>query len=238
MFVRRGPALGLLLALFFAVRPAPARAEFALGLEAVTDVPLDVAARVWIELPLRIRLSASVGWMPGLYAGGYDAIAKAVKGYNDETGQLVQTGIKDSMVGRAHAGWHPWGKHGLYIDAGYSFATFGKGLSLTTTLENAFKGQPPPTDPNSGMGYDTSAVVHMVDLEVGWQWKVVMGFTIRLAAGLSWAVATTTSLRPAFDPKDPTATETYSTSVSKYLEGTYTNMIMPTATLALGWKLF
>lgn len=238
MSVRRGSALGLLFALLFTLRAAPARAEFAIGLEAVTDVPLDVAARVWLELPLRIRLSASLGWMPEFYAGGYNAIAQSFKGYNNETATLVQNGISNSMIGRAHIGWHPWGNHGLYIDAGYSFASFGKGLSLDTTIANAFKGQPPPTEPNGMQNYDTSAVIHMVDLELGWQWKVVMGFTIRLAVGVSWAVATTTSLKPAFMPQDSTATNTYSSSVSDYLAGNYKNMLLPTASLALGWKIF
>lgn len=238
MIVRRGAALGLLLGLLLTVPAAPARAEFAIGLEAVTDVPLDVAARVWLELPLRIRLSASLGWMPEFYAGGYNAIAQSLKGYDASTGTLVQNGISNSMVGRGHIGWHPWGSHGLYIDAGYSIATFGKGLALDTTLANAFKGQPPPTESSNVNGYDASTVMHMVDLEVGWQWKVVMGFTIRLAAGVSWAVATTTSLKPAFDPKDPTATSSYSSSVSDYLNGKYQNMILPTASLALGWKIF
>lgn len=44
--------------------PLPARAEtgsIQVGVEALTDFPIQVGGKVWVDLPYRVRLSTSLG---------------------------------------------------------------------------------------------------------------------------------------------------------------------------------
>src|SRR6184192_2462139 len=88
-------------ALFVAVTAlgaAGARAEVHLTVEASTDFPLDLAGKVLLELPGRVRLNASVGFMPSAYATGYTGFAKLFTKYESDTADVIKSGIQSSWV--------------------------------------------------------------------------------------------------------------------------------------------
>ena len=115
--------------------PRPAAAEFKLGLEGVTDFPLDIGARVWAELPLlRIRLALSAGVMPGFYIGIANKIAASAGAYDTNTANLLTSSLSNSLVVRGRVGYRPLAERGLYVDAGYGYIAFGGGNSTSAAL--------------------------------------------------------------------------------------------------------
>ena len=225
----------------------PARADTHLVLEAGTDFPLDVNAKALLELPGRFRINASVGVMPSFYVSGYTGTEVLFTKYNQQTADVVKTAINSSLVGRIHLGWRPWEAHGFYFDLGYGFAAFGGGNSLATYIARA-TGRMPPPEPDMQMSmnmdpsmnpYSVNSVLHMVDLEFGWSWKLFWQIEARVAAGAAWTFASSSTITPAFPSKAPTSDQTaYTKSVASYLDGMNKNAITPLITVGLGWRIF
>ena len=47
--------------------------RISLGAEALSEFPMQVGGRVWVELPGRIRLSTTLGYLPGAYESAVNA---------------------------------------------------------------------------------------------------------------------------------------------------------------------
>jgi hypothetical protein len=69
-----------------------------------TDFPIAVGARLEIEARSRLRISTSVGILPGMYVDAISAEVVARGGYGEETGDLVKRSLERAIVWRAHVG--------------------------------------------------------------------------------------------------------------------------------------
>jgi hypothetical protein len=223
-----------------------ARADTHLVVEAATDFPLDVAARVLVEAPGRIRITGSVGVMPSLYANGYTGTEVLFTKYNQDTAEVVRSALNSSLIGRLHLGWRPWEAHGFYFDLGYSFAAFGGGTSAAAMFYRA-TGRTPPDEgdmsmvkPENNMNpYSVNQVLHMADLEIGWTWKLFWQLEARVAGGVAFTFASTSSINPAFPSKAPTVEQTkYTSAIGGYLDQNSRYTVTPMISAALGWRIF
>ena len=110
-----------------AFAPSALASPWHLGAEVTTDVPAAISGRVSFEMPLRLRLSTSVGVLPEPYVALINEVVVAAGGYDESTAAVVESALASSLVWRSQVGWRPLADWGLYFDAGYSLATLGAG---------------------------------------------------------------------------------------------------------------
>src|SRR5437868_4513066 len=87
---------------------APQKSDYHLGVEALTDFPIDVGAKVWAEFPYRLRVNTSIGVLPGGYVDVINGILVAADAYTNSDADLIQTALKSSLIWRIHVGWRPF----------------------------------------------------------------------------------------------------------------------------------
>ncbi len=197
---------------------------------------MQVGARVWLELPYRIRLSTTFGYLPGPYVDTINAVLVAVDAYNQDTADLIKAALKNSFVFRAHGGWRPWRKRGAYFEVGYALVSLGGSLTPPETLGGATMRQA-PCELNTSCGYNVNALLHMVDVELGWQWIVSKGLTFRLAFGAALTVWSQTKIEAQFTPRLPGAQEQFTAAGEAYLNDTFRSYVFtPTISFAVGWR--
>jgi hypothetical protein len=145
-----------------------------------TRLPIDVQGRLQLEMPHRLRLGLHAGWMPSDYLTLINDIATGAGWYSDATAVLISAALDDAILLGADFGWRPLEKHGFFFGAGYQAALLGGSVTGTELLEEFTGAEIPQSgrDPRIGV----SALVHMVDVHVGWEevvaQNVVMRFTL------------------------------------------------------------
>jgi hypothetical protein len=232
----RGARLILVaIVLLLTARAGSARAATHMGLEALTDFPVQVGGKVWFELPLHFRINTSLGYMPGAYIGAWNAVLVGTGRYSQETGDLARTALDSALVWRIHVGWRPF--LGLYFDVGYGLAALGGGLATADLVANV-AGMAAPQDPSSLQGYHARTLLHMADAEIGYQWTL-WRITLRTALGLAATFAESTSINPAFHAAQPDAQSAFTRAAATHLDATYRSyFFMPVFSVAAGIKLF
>jgi hypothetical protein len=228
-----------LAALLLAAFPASAAAEWHLGAEALTDYPVQVGGKIWLELPDRVRLSSSLGYMPDAYMRSVNTVLVDTNVYSQQTADLLLVATRSSLVWRTHAGWRPFSRHGLYGEVGYALVTLGGGATTAELITIATGAQLPPDNGPNQNGYTVSSTLHMVDVEIGWQWFVWKGLSLRAALGFAGTFAASTVVKPTFQPRMPGPNEAFARAASDYLNQLYTSYVdTPVATIAAGWRFF
>lgn len=229
-----------LTAALLAVAPGAARAaDWHLGVEAGTDLPVMVGARVWAEAPYGLRLSTALGVFPGGYVDLVNAILVDAGAYPQETGDVIRDAIADSLVWRTHLGWRHAGT-GLYVEGGYALATLGGGVTSEQLLV-AVTGADAPSSGGAASSWSAGAMIHMVDAEIGWTDRVWEGLTVRAALGFAGTVAASATVSPdrAPGPLAAKASARLASAAETYLEDTFTSYVFtPVITVGLGWQFF
>ena len=181
-------------------------------LTVVTDAPLDVAARVDVELPQRIRLTTSVGWMPRAYLDGLNELATASGWWDDTTATLIGATLQDAVVWRTHVGWRPSPKLGFVFGAGYGFAGLGGSLTGQEIVEAALGAS---SRASGEAAVDAAASVHMLDVTAGWEWTVKRRFLVRAEVGGAFTVGSAVRLTPSTESRFERVTDTITVFPSK-----------------------
>ena len=175
--------------------------------------------------------------MPSGYADAINGVLVAAGAYDQTTADLIGAALKSSLIWRLHAGWRPFKKRGAYFELGYGLAALGGGLSSAEAIA-AVTGQAVPTDANAGQkGYNVASLLHMVDVDLGWQWIVSKGLTFRVGIGCALTVGAQTTVTPNFQPRAMAAQAKFTAAAASYLNETYTSYVFsPTITFAVGWR--
>ncbi len=209
-----------------------------LGAEVLTDFPMQIGARVWVEFPHRLRLDTSFGGLPGPYVDVINDILVAANAYNQQTADLIKEALQSSLLWRIHFGWRPFKRRGFYFEGGYGLVALGGGAT-TAELITAVTGKPAPPDVNSSKGYNVTSLLHMIDLEIGWQWFVWRGLSLRAAAGFAGTVGAQTTVAPNFKPIAANAQQQFGRAAGAYLDNIYTSYVfVPVVSVAIGWRFF
>lgn len=185
-------------------RPIPAWRDDGLHLDTLlgTAFPLDVGGRVQLETPYRIRVGVDVGFMPGPYQDAIQGILVATGTYDEEQAQLVADSLSSSFTVAAHLGWRPLVREGFFFDAGYRYVSLGGRSTREDLLFSAAGVDRPPELPGSEeREWDVRSSLHMVTVELGWEFVPVEHFTIRLKIGGAFTGGARARITPAFDAR-------------------------------------
>jgi hypothetical protein len=206
--------------------------------EAGTDFPIAVALRGAVEFPYRIRASTALGLMPGPYVDAINGVLVAVKAYDDDTARFVKGALQSALVWRTHLGYRPFASLGLYADVGYGLVTLGGGAT-GAQIVSAATGRTVPMEATTALDFDARATLHMLDVEVGWQFLLGEQWIIRPALGGAFTLAANTSLTPNYTPRAPSAVAAFTNYGATYLHDTLTRYAqVPLISVYGGWRFF
>jgi hypothetical protein len=203
-----------------------------------TDFPVSAGGRVSVESPSRLRLSTSFGYLPGPYVDVINAWMVNAGAYTQDTASLARQAVQNSMVWRTHLGFRPFRSLGLYADAGYTLIALGGGASteqVIAALTGATLPRGGPMDPSTET-FDLASTVHMVDVEIGWQFLIAQHWYLRAALGGAFAFAESSSLTPEFQPVSPEALAAFTRYAESSLDETIAKFKAPVATVSVGYE--
>jgi len=223
---------------------AGVRAEpsgYRLRLEAGTDFPAAVGARLSTEFPHRLRVSTTLGALPTPYVDTINAVVVALDGYPQTTADLIRDALQNSLIWRIQAGWRPFAAHGFYADLGYGLVTLGGGATGDQIIAAA-TGQS-PTASTRGREYDIRSTLHMLTVEIGWEWSLWRDrISLRAAIGGAFTLGSLTSIRPQFTtsgPAEARLVQAFTSFGEGYLDGIYTSYVhTPVLSVAGGYRFF
>jgi hypothetical protein len=216
------------------VATPPEARKWHLGVEALTDFPIQVGAKVWMKLPYRVRLSTSFGEMPDRYVDAINGIATSAGLYGDSVAQLMSAMLNRAITWRLHVGWFPFRHRGAYIELGYGQMWLDKGLVVAEVLQAT--GVIPPADTGIGFGYQVNSRVETLGIEIGWMWFPWRDLTLRASIGFAATVGAQVEIEPNFAAQH----QQIFTRISElYLEDLIkTYFFVPTIGFAVGWRLY
>jgi hypothetical protein len=199
-----------------------------------TEFPMSFGLRGQVEAPFRLRLSTTLGVMPGPYVGTINAFLVGINAYDRATADLIRAALSSSLMWRTHLGYRPFRLHGFTVEAGYGLVALGGGASAATLI-TAMTGQEAP-DSAENKNYKVGSVLHMLDVELGWEWEIVKHFFVRAALGGAFTVGSSTTIEPDFQPKAPRLTAAFASAGETYLDTTYTTYVFtPVVSLWAGY---
>lgn len=208
-----------------------------LDVEALTDVPVHIGARVALEGPWRLRGALALGSLPEAYVDLINATSTSLDFYNQETADLIALVLKRSLVVRASLAWRPWETRGFYVEGGYSYVGLGGGASGQEVLA-ALTGQE-LARASADRNYDINSTLHLLNLDVGWRWWLTDALSLRAAAGFIATVAANTQVKADFEPTNAQLNANFERGVADFLDDTYTSYVFsPTLTVAIGYRFF
>jgi hypothetical protein len=88
--------------------------------EGFTRVPLDAGVQASVELPIGLRASAGIGWVPAPYLEFLTESLEIATGASDEATQTLRQALQGRRTLRVQAGFRPFRALGFYLDAGYA----------------------------------------------------------------------------------------------------------------------
>jgi hypothetical protein len=220
--------------------PPAHAAAWHLQVEALTDLPMNLGAKVIAEGPGRLRLSTSLGYLPGPYVDLVNAIVVGLGGYDQKTADLIRAALGSSLLSRTHLGWRPFATYGFYFEVGYGLVALGGGLSREEILSAVTGRSAPQGEPGSTRTYNVRSTLHMIDVELGWQWLFFGDrLTLRAALGFAGTLGSATSISPSYAPRAPNLVREFTRAGEAYLDGIYTSYVFtPVVTVALGYRFF
>ncbi len=215
-------------------------ADWRLGLEALTDVPLEAGGRVWAEAPYGIHLDTSLGAVPAGYVSLLNDIVVGAGGYNEETAAVIEGVISSSLVWRIHLGWRPSADWGFYLAVGYGLVSLGGSVEVAKLLLAATGQKLPVEPPDVTRPYRVASTLHMIDAEIGYMWAVLDDhLTLRLSLGFAGTLNSVTTVEPQFQPVDPAGVKAWTRTGAQYLDGVYTSyLFLPLLSFAIGYRFF
>lgn len=206
-------------------------------LEVMTDLPLDVGARLQVEAPYRIRIGTSLGFLPGGYVDLVNELVIATGGYDRTTARVVSSALSSSLVWRTHVGWRPFPALGFYFEAGYGLVTLGGGVAGEQLLDLSLDRDESLDAVRANLTYDVSSTLHMLDVEVGWRWLLREHLSLRVAVGVAVTLGARSSVSPGFRPQYPAKADQFGYDVARWLDDLYTSYVhVPTVSVGVGYR--
>lgn len=219
-----------------------AAADFELRAVAQTDAPLFVGAGLQAEGPLRLRLSTSVGLLPGGYLAAVNGVLVpllADSGYGEPQAELVEVALNNALVSRTTLGWRPFEDQGFHFGLGYTFIGLGGGASAGELIEGVTGAELPESQRNEGYMFDARAAMHQVHAEVGWEWRPIANLYARAGLGFGLTVGAFSDIEAQDPPTRPAAAaalDAFEAAGDAYLEDLFVSYVhIPYVSLSLGW---
>jgi hypothetical protein len=194
------------------------------GLGLGTDFPVSVSVHGHVEAQPGLRASMSLGVLPSPYVSAINAFVIATGGYTEDTGDLIEAALSNSLIWRTHLGLRPFARLGLYGEVGYGLVALG-GQATQAELIAGLTGYPAPPAEGEGKPLSVTSTLHMLDVEIGWEWLLWKHWQLRAALGAAFTVSSSTTIEPDYTPLFPRATETFTQYGEDYLDDVYTSYV-------------
>ncbi|MEO8548980.1 MAG: hypothetical protein ABI678_03380 [Kofleriaceae bacterium] len=167
------------------------------------NAPLAVAAGLEVAFPWHLWIGATLGVFPKSVerAVNHELVDHGV--YEASLGDLVDASLEQVVEWHGYLGVKPWTHHGLFATAGYTVA-WVNGRASVPQVATAVGEMIPDQLPVDRIYFDLASRIHLVDLELGWEWRLPHHWSIRLAIGAAITVTARTrvSAEPAItDPR-------------------------------------
>lgn len=209
-----------------------------LGVEAVTDIPINVGGQVTLVMPHGFRISSSLGVLPRRYLDVVNAVIVEAGGYDETTAMLISSALDNPFVFRIHAGWRPSRAHGFYMEVGYGMVTIDSGVSSSAVLIAA-TGQSLPARFPRDLELGIASTLHMVNVEVGWELVFVDHVVLRFALGAALTVSAQTQITLDETLRDLPLIDDYTQQAEDMISDVYREYVFtPTFSVALGYRFF
>ena len=246
-----GLFLGVLPGVFVGFAAAPVKAaqaasaaDWRVGVELLTDFPLDVGAGAVVVGPHGLRGRTSVGWLPSAYLALANDVAVELSSsypepYSEADAALVESALKDSLVWRIGAGWQPSAEHGFSIDVHYGLVTLGGGATTAEVVESTTGRD--LSDRAAAVGtVEIDSTLHQLGFEASWTFgleALVERSYLRLGLGAAFTVASSSAVRYAGRVRAASAVAAFEDYTEAYLDDVYTQYVhAPTLSVAVGWR--
>ena len=167
-----------------------------LAVEAVTNAPVDIGARVTAETPFRLRVASGFGVVPDAYLGVVNGVVSGMGAYDGRTADIIDGALEGGSVWRTQLGFRPFPRAGFYVDGGYALVHLSGSIygSDVAAPDVVIAG----TDVRNA-GYDLHTTVHMWLIEAGWQAHVLERMVLGAALGVQGTIASDTDATPNFE---------------------------------------
>ncbi len=167
------------------------------------DAPLELAGGVELVLPWRIRVGTAVGVLPQTVERSVNTALVDHGVYDHSIGDLVNVGMQRVLLWRLYVAIQPWPGHGLLAAAGVG-AAWLHGAATAVQVASALEMPLPDGTPGGDTRFDLASRLHVVDAELGWEWRLPRHWSLQLRVGVAAATSASTrvTLTPAItDPR-------------------------------------
>ena len=219
-----------------AKQETPSRQEgWKFRLEANTDFPLGVGGRVAAVSPWRLYLTTSVDVLLPAYVQAGNGIATAAGLYDQRKADFIENAVKNSVAWRTHLGWQPFATSGFYVEAGYGLLALGGQTNPEEALTSLLYLDPPGGEATERQ-YRVRALVHQLDLELGWRWKLAEHWSLRAGLGGTVTLDSNSRVEPQEGPGDSLLVEAFSRLAENKIDTTFERYgYLPTLSLSVGY---
>ena len=175
--------------------------ESSIRIIAGVDAPLELAAGVELAL-WRLRVGATVGDLPRTVERDVNTELVDHGVYARSLGDLVVASMERMVLWRAYAAVQPWPSHGLLVTAGVRTATIS-GSATPAQVATAVGMTIPDDIPVGNTRFVITSRLHLVDAELGWEWRWQHLFVqIDLGVAFATSARTRATVQPAInDPR-------------------------------------
>lgn len=209
------------------------RSDWTLALEAVTNAPVDIGARVTAETPFRLRVATGFGVVPDAYLGIVNGVVSGMGAYDDRTADIIDGAFDGGTVWRMQLGFRPFPRAGFYVDGGYAL------VRLSGSIDGSDVSAPDVVVGGTSVrdaGYDLDTTVHMWLIEAGWQAYVLDRVVLGAALGVQGTIAADTDATPNFEQGRTAAGRSMSEQAVRDIDHVLeTYGYVPTLTLRVGY---
>jgi len=160
--------------------------------------------------------------------------------YGEGEAELIRTALQTSLVWRTHLGWRPFPREGFTVMAGYGLVTLGGGASAQELIAGITGAMIPPGSASAMLSYRVRSTLHMVDVELGWEWTFLRDrLVVHAALGFAGTVASQTRITPDYTPRAPQVTASFAAAGERYLDGLYQSYVFtPVLSVGVGYRFF
>lgn len=196
-----------------------------LSLEAVAHAPVDVGFQVGYEAPFGLRVFGGFGWVPSPFINALTDVAASAIG--DSRAQAVlKNGSYSGTAWRIQAGFKPFEKLGLYIDAGYSRLSVDGALEIADSGVRELK--------SFEGGYEAEVGIDTWLIELGYQTRIARRFVLGSGVGVMRTVRSTTTVSATDGAPSSPAVDEVTQDIDDAIEQ---HGFIPTLTLRVGVDL-
>lgn len=211
------------------------RREWLLSVEAVTNAPVDLGARVTAEAPFGLRASTGFGIMPGAYLGLINSALSELGAYDDRTAGIVDGTFERGTVWRSQVGFRPFAGSGLYVDGGYALVRMSGSVTGADVAPWASDLVIDGMEVRDA-AYQVDTTVHMWVIEVGYSARFVDHMVLGVGIGVVGTLSANSAAVANFEQGRSAGGNLLSRSATRTIDDTLeTYGYVPTLTLRIGY---